>query len=107
MHSEFTNAQLDKVFENSFNIVNYGNGKLASQKGQPPFSTCIACGLIARSLDRLGMDLPSTCQSCFATHCWNGTVQNTPEYPYYNRDLFLDPSLSFEVWNKTVWSAGK
>jgi lysophospholipase len=105
MQSEFTNAQLDSVFENSFNLVNYGNGKLTSQKGQPPFSACIACGLIAKSMGRLGMDLPATCHKCFADHCWNGTVQNTPQYPYYDPDLLLDSSLSFADWNKTVWNA--
>ena len=65
------------------------------------------CVLIARSMDRLGMDLLATCQSRFADHCWNGTTQNTPVYPYYDPDLLLDPALSFVEWNKTIWNAGK
>ena len=103
--SEFTNNQLDLVFENSLNIASYGQGKIDTGDGVPPFSACIACGLISKSLARTGVAVPDACQSCFAKHCWNGKTVDTPSDPLFNPGLLLDPGMSFMKWNSTVWSA--
>lgn len=100
-----TNNQLDDILENSFNLVTYGNGKLGSQKDAPPFSACIACGLIDRSLRRSGQPLPSQCQACFEQHCWNGTVQSTPAMPLFDPFPLLNTTLSYAEWEKEVWLA--
>lgn len=101
--SSFTNSQLDLVFENSLNIASYGQGKVDTGDGVPPFPACIACGLIWRSLGRTGVDIPDACQACMQKHCWNGTVADSPADPTYNPELLLNPGISYKKWNATVW----
>ena len=100
---EFTDRQLDLMFNNSLNMVTMGNMK---EPGSPPFSTCIACGLIQKSLQRTKQAIPEACQTCFEKHCWNGTVADEPKNPPFDPALILDPKLGYEEWNSTVWYAG-
>ncbi|OAP62721.1 hypothetical protein AYL99_01948 [Fonsecaea erecta] len=105
----FTDNQLDLVFNNSLNTVTFGLGQLDGVRGQgstppPPFPACIACGLIYKSLLRVGEPLPATCQACFSAHCWNGTTADTPATPVYNPSLFLEPGVGYAQWNATVWT---
>jgi lysophospholipase len=101
---EFTDQQLDLVFNNSINMVTFGRGAISTGPGVPPFPACIACGLIYKSLLRLGQTLPEACNACFEAHCWNGTTADNPAKPIYNPSLILEPSVAYEAWNSTVWT---
>ncbi|KIY04123.1 uncharacterized protein Z520_00815 [Fonsecaea multimorphosa CBS 102226] len=110
--SSFTDNQLDLVFNNSLNTVTFGLGKLDGVRSAgknnttppPPFPACIACGLIYKSLLRVGEMIPPACQACFTAHCWNGTTADTPATPVYDPGLLLEPGVGYEEWNATVWT---
>lgn len=110
--SKFTDEQLDLVFNNSLNMVTFGQGQLANVTtgsppasagaAPPPFPACIACGLVYKSLQRVGETVPDACKACFSAHCWNGTRASAPPPPY-NPTLFLESGVGYQTWNQTVW----
>ena len=113
----FTDNQLDLIFNNSLSAVSFGHGQITVnpksppsaqvQASLPPSSACIACGMIYKSLARVGAALPVACKACFTAHCWNGTLVEAPSEPVYTPDLLLDPTLTFAEWNASLWSVGE
>jgi len=101
--SSFTGNQLELMLENSFNLATYGNGSLPDQSDWP---ACLACGVIKRSVGRVGMEMPDVCRSCFAKHCWNGEEDDTvvTEVQKDHRPI-LDPGLTYDQWNQTWWGS--
>ncbi len=89
--------------DNQFNLATYGNGKFAEGEGWP---ACLACGVIKRSLTRVGMEMPDVCTKCFERFCWNGEEDEAvvSEAEKDHRPI-LDPGLSYLEWNQTWWSS--
>lgn len=94
-----TDAQMQDVLLNSFNMVTQGNGTL---DGAEDWAACLACAAIERSLAKVGMQRTEQCEQCFADWCWDGTsVAADADVGIVDPPLLLDPSLGFEVWNQT------
>jgi lysophospholipase len=102
MQSAFTNNQFDQMVDNSFDLVTYGNGSYAEGAGWP---ACLACGVIKRSLNRVGMAMPEICTKCFERFCWSGMTDDaTPSEASKNKKPILNQGLSYSAWNKTWYT---
>lgn len=102
MKTSFTENELDLTLENAFHLATYGNGIIDAN-----WPACLACAAIKGSLGRVGLDLPRQCKECFERHCWDGE-ESTEKATVKDFDLSLrlDPSLSYQEWNDTVWTTG-
>ncbi|KAH7189816.1 lysophospholipase, partial [Fusarium oxysporum] len=69
---EYSNTERNKIIRNGYNVATMGNGTIDSD-----WPACVGCAVLARSLVRTGMDMPSKCVDCFARYCWNGTTNPT------------------------------
>lgn len=103
MQSAFSDTQFDLVMENQFNMATWGNGTVAGGQTWP---TCLACGVIKRSLTRVNMTLPDVCKQCFSQHCWSGIEDDAAVVSevVQNYRPLLEPNLTYTEWNKTWWS---
>lgn len=100
--TEFTENQLNVTLENAFNVATYGNGAV-----DPEWPQCLACAAIRGTARRARKTLPERCRQCFQRHCWNGqTANRTITEADLDPKLRLNPDLSFQEWNETVWSVG-
>ncbi|KAI0698289.1 FabD/lysophospholipase-like protein [Cytidiella melzeri] len=70
------------------------------------FPTCIACGSILRSLQRLNMTIPDVCNTCFQEHCWDGTVDNS-QPGFLAPALLYDPQMTFKEWNASFYNTSQ
>ncbi|KAI0689772.1 FabD/lysophospholipase-like protein [Cytidiella melzeri] len=70
------------------------------------FPTCIACGSILRSLQRLNMTIPDECNTCFQEHCWDGTVDNS-EPGFLAPALLYNPQETFQEWNASFYNTSQ
>ncbi|KAJ6445661.1 LOW QUALITY PROTEIN: lysophospholipase plb1 [Purpureocillium lavendulum] len=109
----FTDAQLDATVSNAMQLATYGNGSVDGGS-DVEWPACLACAAVSRSMRRAGVDLPAQCARCFARHCWDGReAQGDDAKGSGSReaaDLLdlkprLNPSLTFQEWNTTVWQA--
>lgn len=113
MQSSFTDKQLDMMLDNSLAMATYGNAKgnssasaNATVNAGQGWSACLACGVIQRSVARVGMALPDVCTRCFAQHCWNGEEDNaTVSQATEDHKPILNPGLTFAQWNQTWFSS--
>ena len=80
----FTDNQLDRTFQNWFDIATYGNGTLDSD-----WPACVGCAFIHKSLQRVNMALPDICSRCFERFCYSGAIAATPANPTYDPSLLL------------------
>lgn len=103
--TSFTDNQMDLTLENAFNIATYGNGKLSDGQG---WAACVACAAIKKSVERVGMQLPTSCGGCWSRFCWDG-VEETGSVGDVDAAFDLVPalnqSLTWEEWNATLWNA--
>ncbi|EEB07017.1 lysophospholipase [Schizosaccharomyces japonicus yFS275] len=87
---------VDDIIKNS--VIN------VSQNNSETFTTCIACALIQRSLERKNMSTTSQCKQCFSDYCWNGTVVSSKDTTIvYNPTLRANAVTS--TASTTVFSA--
>lgn len=77
---EYSSADVDGILNNGLDIVTNGNSSA--------MTTCIACAVIQRGLERGNITQPAACAQCFTEMCWNGTVDNTTP-----SEALLAPSL--------------
>jgi lysophospholipase len=99
--TSFTDNELDVTLDNAFQLATYGNGTVDSQ-----WPACVACAVVRSSMQRLGMTMPQQCVDCFQRHCWSGnsTSSDVTEADL-DPSLRLEPGMTYEKWNRTVWSA--
>lgn len=90
-----TFQQMSDIYTNSFNIMTQGNGTFNS--GWPE---CLACAVIDRSLEKVGLNRTAQCSQCFKKYCWDGTTDDRPVGPIDER-LRLFPNETFAEWNAT------
>jgi len=89
-------AQVNELFENSFNQITQGNGTLDAE-----WPVCLGCAAIERSLAKVGLNRTAQCQRCFDRYCWDGTAEEEWGNVVVDPPLVLDPELSFAEWKKT------
>jgi len=88
----YTDSERDDIVENGRNVATLGQGKLDNQ-----WPTCLGCAILAKSLERRGMDLPAECGDCFSRYCWDGQVDDsTPES--YEPGLIMSRGVKGQVW---------
>ncbi|CAH7686264.1 lysophospholipase [Phakopsora pachyrhizi] len=84
-HASYTKGEINDVMANGFAIVTQKAGRVnddmilssnltdelnfAGRKILPRWSTCLACALIDRQLQRSGIRRSNQCESCFQQHC--------------------------------------
>ncbi|KAL7422107.1 hypothetical protein Q5752_002750 [Cryptotrichosporon argae] len=98
--SALSGAQVTALTANGLALLSQNASALA-----PGWTACIACAVVERSLARARLARPAACDTCFAEHCWNGTVVEAAP-AFLEPSLVLDPALSFDVWNATVFNGG-
>ena len=81
-------TQRDAIILNGFNVANMGNGTRDES-----WSTCVACAILSRSLERTKTQVPQACTRCFSRFCWDGTVNSTLPATYNPRPLSHVESL--------------
>ncbi|OJJ42657.1 hypothetical protein ASPZODRAFT_124987 [Penicilliopsis zonata CBS 506.65] len=92
--TNMSNAMLDGVMQNSFNLLTQGNGSLSDS-----WTDCLGCAAIDRSLSRMGIARPQACQQCFAEHCWDGTLTAGVADSYVlDPSLALEPAMGYTQW---------
>jgi len=75
---EYSLDERNAVIQNGYEVVTQAN---ATRENAANWPTCVACAVIARSLERNGQALPQACQQCFTQYCWNGTtVEQSARY---------------------------
>ncbi|PLW42637.1 hypothetical protein PCANC_11751 [Puccinia coronata f. sp. avenae] len=87
IQASYTQDEVDAIFDNGFAIATQSIGKIkdnntslsqgieeniqrADNSSTPPWSTCVACTLIDRQLQRSGIPRTSQCEACFRQHCY-------------------------------------
>ncbi len=70
------------------------------------WTSCLACGTVLRSLQKLNMDVPEFCNSCFEDHCWQGNSASSPPSFLAPSALLTNPDITFEIWNQTIFFNG-
>jgi len=87
VQASYTQDEVDAVFDNGFAIATQSIGKIkdnntlltqgieenihrAEKAATPEWSTCVACTLIDRQLQRDGIPRTSQCEACFRQHCY-------------------------------------
>jgi lysophospholipase len=75
---EYKNAERNGTVQNGYDVATMGNGTLDAT-----WPTCVGCAILSRSLERTGTMMPSACQTCFTTYCWDGTINDTEPEPYH------------------------
>ncbi|CCG83732.1 protein of unknown function [Taphrina deformans PYCC 5710] len=66
---EYSNADINGILNNGLNIITGGNSTA--------YTTCIACAMIQRGLERGNLTQPAACAQCFSEFCWDGTRNST------------------------------
>lgn len=75
---KYTYEERDAMIANGMLIGTQGNGSASSE-----FRACLGCAILSRSFTRTKTAIPSACQTCFNSYCWNGTIDSkTPAKPY-------------------------
>ncbi|OAV93584.1 hypothetical protein PTTG_12089 [Puccinia triticina 1-1 BBBD Race 1] len=86
VQASYTQDEVDAVFDNGFAIATQSIGKIknntllsqgieenlqrSGEFATPEWSTCVACTLIDRQLQRDGIPRTSQCEACFRQHCY-------------------------------------
>lgn len=77
----YSASDIQGMLNNGLDIITNGNSTA--------MTTCIACAMIQRGLERGNITQPAACQQCFTEMCWDGVVNNTTP-----STAMLSPSLS-------------
>ncbi|KAF2169207.1 hypothetical protein M409DRAFT_36163 [Zasmidium cellare ATCC 36951] len=93
--SAFSDENIAVIMTNGFNQLSQGNGTLDAE-----WPECLGCAAIDRSLAKVGMQRSEQCQRCLERYCWDG-VSDDNDSGIVDPALILDPSFSFEEWNRT------
>jgi hypothetical protein len=103
--SSFTERQMNATLKNAVDLAALGDVTYALV--EKTWGQCLACAVIKKSLDRVGMAIPERCQWCFHDHCWDGVEDDrTPAPDAFNWTLERNPPCSFEQFNERIWRQG-
>lgn len=72
----YSDATRNGIITNGFNVATRANSS------EDMWPTCVGCAILHRSLLRTGTVIPQICADCFASYCWNGTIDNRTPPPY-------------------------
>ncbi|KKY19500.1 putative lysophospholipase plb1 [Phaeomoniella chlamydospora] len=84
----YSETKRDAIIQNGYNVATMANGSLASN-----WTTCLACAMMSRSWYRTSTDIPTICQECFDSYCWDGTLNATTP-ALYEPELKVDDTNS-------------
>jgi lysophospholipase len=90
--TEFNNSVRNSIIQNGYEVATIGNGTVEQE-----WSMCVGCVILQRSFERTNTAIPQQCTKCFRKHCWNGTIDSTPNS--YDPPLGVARNVR---WNGTV-----
>lgn len=96
--SGLTTSQITQLTDNALPLISQDGGRL--REGWP---TCVACGSIWRSLERLGWEKPEACKKCMEKYCWQGETDES-QPGFLDPELVLNPGVSWAQWNGTIFN---
>ncbi|KAK4503621.1 hypothetical protein PRZ48_004536 [Zasmidium cellare] len=99
--SSFSDENMAVILTNAFNQLSQGNGTLDAE-----WPECLGCAVVERSLAKVGMRRSEQCERCFGRYCWDGRSDDGAP-GFVDPALVLDPSFSFEEWNRTGPQGGE
>lgn len=76
----FNDTFRNAIIQNGYDVATMGNGTVNAG-----WSTCVACAVLSRSLERAGVPVPDACVRCFGEFCWDGTLNATVPGEYEPR----------------------
>ncbi|EIM88993.1 FabD/lysophospholipase-like protein [Stereum hirsutum FP-91666 SS1] len=97
---DLDSTQYTRLWNNSISLYSQIDSPNANATTDWP--TCIACGAIYRSLQRLNATIPEVCGACFEEHCWGGEVDDS-QPGFLAPAPLLNPSLTFAEWNTSFY----
>ncbi|RKF61817.1 Lysophospholipase 1 [Erysiphe neolycopersici] len=71
--SEYKRSFRNKMIQNGYEFSTRKNGTL-----DPQWPACMGCAVLSRSMTRTKTPFPAVCQQCFASYCWDGSLDQTP-----------------------------
>ncbi len=74
---EYTNDESQANMDNAFNVATMGGAFQLSGQQNVTWPTCLACGIMMRSLQRSNTPFPAKCQACYSAFCWDGNTNTT------------------------------
>lgn len=95
--SGLSNSQIRLIQGNAFAAITQNSNQLRSN-----WSSCLACGAVYRSLQRMNMSIPATCQQCMTDYCWQGEEDNS-QPSFLSPPLLLNQSVSWSQWNASFF----
>ena len=105
-YSSYTNLSSNVDYLSPFQVIDLTSNALQlisqdSDRLRADWTSCLACGAIYRSLQRMNWAIPEVCEKCMDEYCWDGAVSDS-EPGFLSPTLVLD-SLSWGEWNATVF----
>jgi len=97
----FPPAQEEIIMSNALSTISQDSDRLTAN-----WTSCLACGTVLRSLQKLNMDVPEFCNSCFKDHCWQGNSASSSPSFLEPSALLTNPDITFEIWNQTIFFNG-
>lgn len=64
----YTNEEAQQFLDTAVDISTRGMNNNATE-----WATCLACAVVERTRGREGVDRTATCDTCFASYCWDGS----------------------------------
>ncbi|KAG6010365.1 hypothetical protein E4U21_006929 [Claviceps maximensis] len=84
-------SERDAIIQNGWAVATQLNSTR-----DPAWSTCVGCAMLSRSFERTKTAVPEKCKECFASYCWNGTLNETKPAPYapdyYSKPILIQTS---------------
>lgn len=98
----YTDAQKKSMVQNGFDVASRMNNTFVDD-----WQTCVACAVIRREQERLGIEQSDQCKKCFDDYCWDGTTYEDPDYYFpVNFTLTGLTNNSMSLWTAADFADG-
>ncbi|KLO18926.1 FabD/lysophospholipase-like protein, partial [Schizopora paradoxa] len=95
---DFPSGQEQIIMSNALSTISQDSDRLTAN-----WTSCLACGTVLRSLQKLDMKVPEFCETCFKDHCWQGNSANSAPSFLQPSALLTNPNITFDIWNQTIF----
>ncbi|KAI6246942.1 Lysophospholipase [Erysiphe necator] len=66
---KYSESLRNQIIQNGYEFSTQANGTV-----DPQWPVCMGCAALSRSMTRTRTPIPTACQNCFSSYCWNGTL---------------------------------
>ncbi|KHJ31959.1 putative lysophospholipase plb1 [Erysiphe necator] len=69
---KYSESLRNQIIQNGYEFSTQANGTV-----DPQWPVCIGCAALSRSMTRTRTPIPTACQNCFSSYCWDGTLNQS------------------------------